>query len=57
MIGLLVSVVEMIFLIIGPLASVAKTVSLVTRMVVQVTGLQCDKFKYNGHIFNLIILI
>jgi len=49
--GPLASMVEMIVLVIGPLASVANTVSPITRMAVQVTELQCGKFKYNGHIF------
>jgi len=47
-IGLLAPVVELIVSIIGPLALIAKTMSRVTGMAVQVTGLQCGKFKYNA---------
>ena len=50
-IRLLAPVVELIVSIIIPLALIAKMVSPVTRMAVQVTGLQCSKFKYNDHIF------
>ena len=51
MIGLLALVVELIVSIIGPLVLIAKTVSPITGMAVQVTRLQCGKFKYNCHIF------
>ena len=59
-IELLASMVKVIVSIIGPLAFVAKTMSSITRMTVQVTKLQCGKFKYNAimvKFFNLMILI
>ena len=59
-IELLASMVKVIVSIIGPLAFVAKTMSSITRMTVQVTKLQCGKFKYNAimvNFFNLMILI
>ena len=59
-IGLLASMVKVIVSIIGPLAFVAKTMSSITRMTVQMTKLQCGKFKYNAimvKFFNLMILI